>query len=170
MNRRIDKNDLRPEKRPADVRVHLPLLDRLLQDDSDRQEDEPLDPAEMQVVLLDAVRRDLEALLNARRPWRSLPPGYHALQRSIYGYGLTDFAAGAFNDPQCRQRLRAEIVEVIARFEPRLSRIVVDLEDTDRRDATLRLRIRGLVHAEPLPEPVVFDTLVYPATATVEVK
>lgn len=169
MNRRIDNTGLRSDTRPADVRVHLPLLDRLLEDESGRQGDEPLDAAEMQAVLLDAVRRDLEALLNARRPWRSLPPGCQALQRSIYAYGLTDFAAGAFNDPQRRQRLRTEIADAIARFEPRLSRVVVD-PDADRQDGTLCLRIRGLVHAEPLPEPIAFDTLVHPATATVEVK
>ena len=53
------------------------------------------------------MRRDLEALLNARRRWRSWPAGYRELEISPVGYGISDFAAGAFNDPEQREQLRA---------------------------------------------------------------
>ncbi len=158
------------EARATDVRVRMPLLDRLLDDAPKDTEDTPLNLAAAQLALHDAVRRDLEGLLNARRPWRALPAGHQALQTSPIGYGLNDFAAGAFNDAQARQRLRAEIAEIIARFEPRLTEVVVELADAAGADATLRLRIRGMILAEPAPEPVEFTTFVHPATADVEVQ
>jgi len=118
------------------------------------------------------LRRDIEALLNARRRWRSWPEGYTELPQSPVGYGIIDFAAGAFNNPDERDRLRLQIEQTIRRFEPRLAQVRVVLLDTgnDTLEATLRLRIEGLLRVEPAPEPIVFDTLVDPATAEVQVK
>jgi type VI secretion system protein ImpF len=36
-------------------------------------------------------------------------------------------------------------------------------------DTTLRLRIEALLHADPAPEPISFDTIVNAATAEIEV-
>ena len=60
-----------------------------------------------------------------------------------------------------------EIEETIRRFEPRFLSVRVTLIDAeDRLETTLRLRIEAVLHAEPAPEPVTFDTLVDPATTT----
>ncbi len=152
-------------------RVLLPLLDRLVDDAPDSERDAPLSAAEGAALLRRSVRRDLEALLNARRRWRSWPQGYRELFESPVGYGIADFAAGAFNDPARRDWLRAEIEQVIRRFEPRLAQIRVVLVDGDNTlDPTLKLRIEGMLRVEPAPEPIAFDTLVDPATAAVQVK
>lgn len=152
-------------------RVQLPLLDRLIDDAPDVERDSPLSVAAAAAVLRRSVRRDIEALLNARRRWRSWPHGYGELAVSPLGYGVSDFAAGAFNDPTQRDRLRAQIEETIRRFEPRLAQLrVVLLESDNTLDATLRLRIEALLRVEPAPEPIVFDTLIDPATAEVQVK
>ena len=152
-------------------RAQLPLLDRLMDDAPDVQQDPPLSTVEAAALLRRSVRRDIEALLNARRRWRSWPDGYRELAVSPVGYGVTDFAAGAFNDPAQRDRLRAGIEQTIRQFEPRLAQVRVILIDSDNtQDATLRLRIEALLRIEPAPEPIVFDTLVDPATAEVQVK
>jgi type VI secretion system protein ImpF len=153
-------------------RAQLPLLDRLIDDAPDLERDPPLSAAEAVGVLRRSVRRDIEALLNARRRWRSWPAGYAELAVSPVGYGIGDFTAGAFNDPAQRDRLRAEIEATIRRFEPRLAQVRVVLLDSanDLLESTLRLRIEALLQVEPAPEPVVFDTLVDPATAEVQVK
>jgi type VI secretion system protein ImpF len=152
-------------------RAQLPLLDRLIDDAPDEHRDRPLQTAEAVALLRRSVRRDIEALLNARRRWRSWPDGYRELAVSPVGYGVTDFAAGVFNDPAQRDRLRAQIEQTIRRFEPRLAQVRVVLIDTDNtQDATLRLRIEALLQVEPAPEPIVFDTLVDPATAEVQIK
>jgi type VI secretion system protein ImpF len=114
------------------------------------------------------VRRDLEALLNARRRWRSWPPALRQLETSPLGYGIPDFTAGSFNDKARREQLRAEIEDIIRRFEPRLASVRVTLlNGKDEMEATLRLRIEALMHAEPAPDPVAFDTLVDATTADV---
>ncbi len=67
--------------------------------------------------------------------------------------------------------MRAGIEQTIRQFEPRLAQVRVILIDSDNtQDATLRLRIEALLRIEPAPEPIVFDTLVDPATAEVQVK
>ena len=152
-------------------RPQLPLLDRLIDDAPDREQDASVSLAEAAALLRRSVRRDIEALLNARRRWRSWPEGYDELAVSPVGYGITDFAAGAFNDPAERDRLRAQIEQTIRRFEPRLAQVHVVLIDSDNTlDPTLRLRIEALLRVDPAPEPITFDTLVDPATAEVQVK
>jgi len=118
-----------------------------------------------------AVHRDVEALLNARRPWRSIPAGFPALRHSPLGYGISDFTAGAFNDRRQREALRAEIEEAIRRFEPRLTQIQVQLaDDGDLLRTTLHLRIEALLRVDPAPEPITFDTMVDTTTADVTLR
>jgi type VI secretion system protein ImpF len=152
-------------------RAQLPLLDRLIDDAPDVERDPPISAAEAVAILRRSVRRDIEALLNARRRWRSWPDGYTELAVSPVGYGISDFSAGAFNDPAQRDRLRSQIETMIRRFEPRLAQVRVVLLDADNTlDATLHLRIEALLRTEPAPEPIAFDTLVDAATAEVQVK
>jgi type VI secretion system protein ImpF len=158
------------ERPSGDVRARLPLLDRLIDEEPDRREDPPLSAAQAHAALLRGVRRDLEALLNARRPWRSLPEGYAALNASPLGYGLADFAAGTFNQPGRRERLRAEIQAALAMFERRLSDVRVELDGVRLTDATLRLRIHAQLNADPAPAPIGFDTLVNATTADIDVR
>lgn len=149
-------------------RAQLPLLDRLIDDAPDQPRDPPLSPAEAMEALRASVRRDLEALLNARRRWCSWPAELTELAASPVGYGIPDFTAGAMNEPGRRDVLRAEVEATIRRFEPRLISVKVALiESANKLDATLRLRIDGMLHADPAPEPVAFDTTVDATTADV---
>ena len=153
------------------ARVQQPLLDRLIDDAPDQQRDPAMSGADSMLALRNSVRRDLEALLNARRRWRSWPVHLSHLASSPVGYGIPDFASGAFSDARRREELRLEIEATIRRFEPRFLSVRVHLIDTqDRLETTLRLRIEAVVHAEPAPEPVTFDTLVDPTTADVVVR
>jgi len=157
--------------RSSVARVQPPLLDRLIDDAPDQERDPPLSAAESMTALRQSVRRDLEALLNARRRWRSWPDALTELKTSPIGYGIPDFAAGTFGDPKRRQELRAEIEETIRRFEPRFLSVRVHLvEDRDRLESTLRLRIEAVLHAEPAPESITFDTLVDPSLDDVVVR
>jgi type VI secretion system protein ImpF len=123
------------------------------------------------VSLRASVRRDLEALLNARRRWRSWPEHLTQLATSPLGFGIPDFASGAFNDAHRREELRIEIEETIRRFEPRFLSVRVNLVDMKGQlETTLRLRIEAVLHAEPAPEAVTFDTVVDPTTDNVMVR
>lgn len=158
------------ERGPASI-AQLSLLDRLDDEAPHQLRDPPPAPGDSLAALRRSVRRDLEALLNARRRWRSWPDRYTELALSPIGYGISDFAAGAFSDPARRDQLRNEIEQAIRRFEPRLARVRVTLiEAGDRLEATLRLRVDALLRTEPAPEPVAFDTLVDAATAEIAVR
>ena len=151
--------------------AQLSVLDRLIDEEPDKLRDPPSSPAESLDLLRRSVRRDIEALLNTRRRWRSWPGGYTELSLSPLGYGIGDFSSGAFNDPRRRELLRHEVEQTIRRFEPRLVRVNVTLlEPKEELEAMLRLRIEGLLRAEPAPDPIAFDTLVDAATAEIVVK
>lgn len=160
-----------PANRGTAARVQSPLLDRLIDDAPDQQRDPPVSAGDSLVALRNSVRRDLEALLNARRRWRSWPAHMTQLATSPLGYGIPDFASGAFNEARRQEELRIEIEETIRRFEPRFLSVRVHLVDTQERlETTLRLRIEAMLHAEPAPEAVTFDTLVDPTTDDVVVR
>lgn len=93
------------------------------------------------------------------------------LATSPVGFGIPDFGAAAFNDRRQREALRLEIEETIRRFEPRFLSIKVALGDMDAGlESTLRLRIEAVLHAEPAPEAVTFDTLLDPSNDQVIVR
>jgi type VI secretion system protein ImpF len=153
----------------GELRAQLPLLDRLLDDAPDQARDRVASNAEVLETLRAAVRRDLQSLLNARRRWRSWPPALRELATSPIGYGLPDFASGAFGDPARREALRREVEDTIRRFEPRfLSLKVHVLDGTDTLTGTLRLRVEALLDAAP--EPVGFDTVLDAARDEVVVR
>jgi type VI secretion system protein ImpF len=157
--------------RTAPPRVQASLLDRLIDDAPDQQRDPQISAADSMVALRNSVRRDLEALLNAKRRWRSWPSQMTQLATSPVGYGIPDFASGAFGDQSRRDELRREIEDTIRRFEPRFLSVRVQLLDPkDRLETTLRLRIAAVLHAEPAPESVTFDTLVDPTTDDIVVR
>lgn len=153
------------------VRVQLPLLERLIDDNPDRERDPPMSASEAMQQLRNSVRKEMEALLNARRRWRSPPPELNELAASPLYYGIPDFAAGVFNSEGERDRLRQEIETTIRRFEPRfLSVRVVLLDQEHRLEANLRLRIEAVLHADPAPEHVTFDTIVDTVNDAVQIR
>ena len=151
--------------------VMLPLLDRLIDSEPERLTDASLSPAEAMRILMNSVRRDLEMLLNARRRFRSWPVAYRELESSPVAFGIPDCTAGAFNDQRERELFRAEVEATIRRFEPRFLRVTVHLSDLEPRKLTssLRLRVEALLHADPAPEAVFFDTVVDAVTSNVAI-
>lgn len=179
MSGRLTREARAPEPRRGDgrgeqrsgQRALLPLLDRLIDDSPDDLRDPVLSTAEAMAALRRSVRRDLEALLNARRRWASWPSELRHIAQSPVGFGIPDFTSGAFNDVRRREALRHDIEQTIRRFEPRLASVQVSLiESANKLEATLRLRIDGLLHAHPAPEPIAFDTMVDATTADVFLK
>ncbi len=170
INRAAGANLFLDRIRDSGMRVKLSVLDRLLDDAPEMERDRPLSATEALTVLRRAVRRDLEALLNARRRFLSIPRALSELQASSLSFGLPDYTAGSMNEDSSREILRAEIERCIRVFEPRLVQVAVTLVPRrDGLDTTLQLKIDALLHADPAPEPISFDTIVNAATAEIEV-
>ncbi len=158
----------RGEVKRSGPRALLPLLDRLMDDSPDQERDAPMSASEVLSVLRASVRRDLEALLNGRRRWLSWPAELKELASSPIGFGIPDFTSGAMNEGGRRELLRLEVEATIRRFEPRMASVKVSIVESENEyESTLRLRIDALLHADPAPEPVAFDTTVDSTTAEV---
>jgi type VI secretion system protein ImpF len=111
-------------------------------------------------------------LLNARRRFRSWPASMGELDTSPLGFGIPDCTAGTFNDQREREAFRAEVEATIRRFEPRFLSVVVQLPEFESRKLTssLRLRVEALLHADPAPEAISFDTVVDAVTSNVDIQ
>lgn len=147
------------------------VLDRLIDEDPSSTRDRPRSHAQHLDELRASVLRDVGALLNTRR--RPLPAdvGKEELESSLAAYGIVDFTTANLTSAPARERFRAELEATLRRFEPRFRSVHVEvLANSDQLDRTLRLRIDALLHAEPAPEPVVFDSVIDPVNGGFEVK
>lgn len=156
-------------------RIRLPLLDRLLDADPAAPVDPPVTVPYAVEMLRQAVRRDLETLLNARRRRVPLPAGLSALPTSPMGYGIPDPTAGSFTEDERREALAAEVEAAVRRFEPRLTNVRVSLAKAPKDkgeliDRTLRLRVEAVLRSDPLPEQITFETHLRPVTLDVAVR
>ncbi len=159
----------------ARVRSDQPLVPSLLDRLLDYEPEVKREPVKMRHQVLrelkHSVRRDLENLLNTR--WRSIawPPKLHEIEPSLANYGIPDLTACNLGSVRDREQLCRIIESAIRNHEPRFKSVAVRLLDNaEPLDRTLRFRIDAMLHAEPAPEPVVFDSALEPATGSVEVK
>lgn len=135
------------------------VLDRLL-DDAPGVSHEPVQFRLQEVGQVKAsVARDLENLLNTKRPAEEPPAALRHVGGSLLVYGLGDLSAHNPRSTAVRQQLRQDIERTIARFEPRLRNVAVQFEADRDNDRVLRFRISGILKVEPLSEPVTFDTV-----------
>jgi len=142
--------------RELDRPIRFSVLDRLL---SDR--DSELRAGGDMAALRECVRRDLEWLLNTRRIYQTVSDDFPELQKSLYHYGIPDITSLGRDAPASRARLRAQIEEALALFEPRLTnvRVTVAEQATDGK-RQVHFQIQALLMSDPEPMRVAFDTVV----------
>ena len=147
------------------------LLDRLLDDDPALTREVSKSRTQLLCDLKQSVRRDLENLLNTRRCCAVWPAHLEELERSLVSYGIPDITSTGLGTAAARDDFRRAVEDVIRQFEPRFTSVAVEMvENAEPVDRTLRFRIRALLRAEPAPEPVVFDSMLQPATGNIEVR
>jgi type VI secretion system protein ImpF len=140
--------------------VTLSMLDRLIDEDPDTSVELPLSRSESVRELKQALKRDLEWLLNTRQI--AVPPdeSLNEVNRSLYVYGLPDFTAFSLNSPKDQNKLVRLLQATLKLFEPRLANVkIVPLEAGAHGTRTLRFRIEGFLIMDPAPEHVSFDTV-----------
>ena len=93
------------------------------------------------------------------------PPYLEELETSLVNYGIPDFTGAVFANEDDRRELRKIIEKVIRRYEPRFKDLTVYLDtNSGSGDRVIRFRIDALLHADPAPEPVVFDSHLEPSS------
>jgi type VI secretion system protein ImpF len=151
----------RPPRGAAGLRIRMPVLDRLLDPDPGAAQDPPVSPGAALDALHAAVRRDLEALLSARRRRWPLPPSLAELAVSPLGYGIPDATSGSYAIAEKRADLALEVERVIKRFEPRLQSVRVEIVETgEDLERKLRLRVAAILRTDPVVEPISFETVI----------
>jgi len=147
------------------------IIDRLFDNEPHIQTE--LDPEHHQLLkqLRNSVRRDLEHLLNTRFYITEPPVEYPQLENSLLNYGLPDLATLNILDLDKRNEFTRKLEQSLRVFEPRFKSVKVSFRDNvDTTDRTLRFRIDAVIYADPLPEIVVFDSVLESVTRTVSVK
>ena len=140
------------------LNVQASILDRLI-DLEPQVSSEPIQN-HLQGVgqIKNSVVSHLENLLNTRRHIETAPADLRQINKSLFVYGLKDFTGENPNSIMIKQQLRQDIEKTISKFEPRLKNVRVQLETDGQNQRKLRFRITGLLHVEPISEPVSFDT------------
>lgn len=142
----------------AKPRPRLSFWDRLMLDDG------PQAAATEARRLRDAVRRDLEHLLNTRR-WIGGRVDESELARSVLAYGLPDLHSRPMATDGQRDAFRRSVEEVLRRFEPRFSQVEVTLlRNAEEFDRTIRFRIQAVLRVDSDDEPVIYDSCLDPAS------
>jgi type VI secretion system protein ImpF len=145
---------------PADTILVPSVFDRLLDDEPGNSTEPVRNQGQSLRQLKAAVARDLEALLNTRQEGLDeLPNEFIEVSRSLITYGLPDFTSFSLLSAEDRSRILRSVERTVARFEPRLQRVRVQLDAPHNHDRGLRFRIDALLRIDPAPEPVTFDAV-----------
>ncbi len=141
------------------------LLDRL----SDQDEWPTRRDAAMR-MLRESIKRDVEWLLNTRRPRIAEIEEYEKAANSVINYGLPDLMSfeGAFG--RDHNALLAAMVKVLRIFEPRILEPKVFLMRTDLLGRSLRFHVEGRIQFESMEEEIQFDTVLELLNGEYEVK
>ena len=116
----------------------------------------------------EGLRRDVEWLLNTRRPQAGLYDDYPLAAKSVVNYGLPDLTHMSSRRENA-EALIVAIVNTLRTFEPRIHDPEVSLAPSETKVRTLRFQVRGTLRLETGEESVVFDTRLEIASGAYEV-
>lgn len=156
----IDKNKkLRPS-----------MLDRLF-DDAPYSNTEAVGHHQHVKALRSSIRRDLEMLLNSRFCIHEPADDFEQVQSSLFNYGLPDLATINVIDIEKRGQFIRKLERTLRAFEPRFKSVKISfITNANTIDRTLRFRIDTVIYADPLPEVVIYDSVLESTTRSVSVK
>lgn len=143
------------------------LLDRLIDPDSGGTAWRPGYGIEQ---VQEAVRRDLELLLNTQTALHEIPPEYAEARNSVLSYGVPDVTSLPRQGAQVREQIGRAIEESIRMHEPRLREvraIPIDAAE-DPKQMRVRFQITAKLHVDPFPE-VAFTTILKLSTGQTSV-
>jgi type VI secretion system protein ImpF len=146
----------------GEIRITPTLLDRLIDDEPDVSREPPVSRLKSLRQLKNAVRRDLEWLLNTRSVIDEIPEDLKELKHSVFIFGIPDFTSANTASSVDQTRIRRVVMTAIGEFEPNLRDIAVVVERGREFERSLHFRISANLQVEPDPEPVTFDTTLHP--------
>jgi type VI secretion system protein ImpF len=130
------------------------VLDRLMDVD-----DWPATRAQSLRYFRETLKRDVEWLLNTRRPPIENIGKFERARATMLNYGLSDITTLGLSSASDQKRLRKALEQCLHEFEPRLADVVVTLQESQTADRRLRFHVQGLMRINPAPEEISFDTV-----------
>jgi type VI secretion system protein ImpF len=147
-----------------------PLVTQSILDRLSTVDDWPATRTQSVRFFRDALKRDLEWLMNTRQPPMPELAAYSAAHASVLNYGLPDITALGLASAADHQQLTLAIEACLRTFEPRLSDVRVSIEGSDKVDRRLRFHIEGAMNLDPAPEEIAFDTVLELSSGEYKVK
>ncbi|HTW79797.1 MAG TPA: type VI secretion system baseplate subunit TssE [Terracidiphilus sp.] len=151
--------------RSTELLVTQSVLDRLI-----AVEEWPATRSQSVRFFREALKRDVEWLLNSRQPHLDQLSPWPAAKASVINYGLPDITSLGLTSAADHQTLRVAIAGCLRIFEPRLTDVHVTLEGSELVDRRLRFHIEGNLKLDPSPEEVAFDTVLELTSGEYKVK
>ena len=116
----------------------------------------------------EGLRRDVEWLLNTRRPQVGVFEDFPLAAKSVVNYGLPDLTHMSTRQENAEALILA-IVNTLRTFEPRVHNPEVSLAPSETKARALRFQVRGTLRLESGEESVLFDTRLEIASGEYEV-
>ncbi len=140
------------------------LLDRLFD-----VEDWPVTRAQSMHMYRESIKRDVEALLNSRKPPIANLQNYSRASCSVINFGLPDLQNFA-EYAQDRSGLAMSILQTLRIFEPRIQNVRVSLLQSETIARNVQFHIEGRVRYDTSLEEIHFDTVLELTRGEYEVK
>ena len=150
--------------RRAENLVTQSILDRLCDVD-----DWPTSRPQSMRLYREAVKRDVEYLLNTRCPPIQNISLYPKSAASVMNFGLSDLSS--YSDSATDQNsLVAAMLQTLRRFEPRIQNVRVIVVRSETVSRSLRFHIEGRIKFDTQVENIEFDTVLELTRGEYEVK
>jgi type VI secretion system protein ImpF len=147
------------------------ILDRLLDATPDLAQDPALSLADQAREMREAIRRDLEALLNTRRCPTSPPDRLAELADALVSYGVEGIVSANLVTDEAKLQLARALERRIALFETRLSNIrVTILKNRTQGERALRMRIEATFRLYDGMPPINFKSTIDPSSQRFQVE
>ena len=147
------------------------ILDRLIDEAPDRGADPPMSFVDQVRDVREAIRRDLEALLNTRRCPTTPPAALSELRDALVSYGVDGIVSANLMTDQAKLKLAEAIERRVALFETRLADIrVTILKSRTMTERALRMRILATFRLHEGMPPISFESTIDPSTQRVLVE
>ncbi len=150
--------------RRAENLVTQSLLDRLCDID-----DWPNTRQQSMRLYREAVKRDVEFLLNTRCPPIPNISLYPKAAGSVMNFGLPDISTYSASSMD-QNALLAAMVQTLRRFEPRIQNVRVAVARAENLTRSLRFHIEGRIQFDTTVENIEFDTVLELTRGEYEVK
>jgi type VI secretion system protein ImpF len=141
------------------------LLDRLIDVD-----DWPTTRSSSMRMYRDSLKRDVEWLLNTRKPPIPNLQSYPRAYASVINFGLPDINSFSGSAERDNNSLMLAIMQTLRDYEPRILSPRVFLVRNDTANRHIRFHIEGQIMFDSIPEDISFDTVLELSSGEYEVK